>query len=113
MKNIFLLVLTFLLVNTAQAQCNESTHSNNPSDNWESCSSKVNPNSARENSHWIQYDLGYIYPITSSYIWNYNVFEQTDKGFKDVVIDYSIDGYVSISEFRSTDIQQNSKFHSL
>lgn len=92
MKNILLVLLTFLLVNTAQAQCNESTHSNNPSDNWESCTSKVSPNSTRGDSHWIQYDLGYIYPITSTYIWNYNVFEQTDKGFKDVFIDYSLDG---------------------
>ena len=92
MKNTFLLILTLLLANIVQAQCHSSTHSNNPSDNWESCSSKVNPNSTRTNSHWIQYDLGYVYPITSTHFWNYNVFEETDKGFKDVSIDYSMDG---------------------
>lgn len=92
MKKIILLVSMLFIASLSYGQCNESTHSNNPTDNWESCSMKANPNSQRGDSHWIKYDLGYIYPIVTSYVWNYNVSGQTTKGFKDVMIDYSIDG---------------------
>lgn len=85
-------IFTLIISISIYAQCNEPIHSNNATDNWESCAMQENPNSVRGNSHWIQYDLGYIYPITSSYVWNYNVSGQTSKGFKDVVVDYSIDG---------------------
>jgi len=77
---------------TVFSQCNDNTHSNNPSDNWESCSETTNPNTIRGNGHWVMYDLGYTYPLTTSNVWNYNVAGNTDKGFKDVVIDYSTDG---------------------
>ena len=92
MKKYIITIITIVLALNINAQCNEPVHSNNPSDNWESCASSINPNSTRGNSHWIQYDLGYIYPITTSHIWNYNVSGQTSKGFKDVVVDYSLDG---------------------
>lgn len=92
MKKTITSILAIIVSLTINAQCNENNHSNNPSDNWESCAAKASPNEVRGNSHWVQYDLGYIYPITSSYIWNYNASGETDKGFKDVVIDYSIDG---------------------
>ncbi len=92
MKKIALLIITTIIALNINAQCNENIHSNNVSDNWESCTTKDNPNLERGNGHWIQYDLGYIYPITTSRIWNYNVSGNTDKGFKDVVVDYSIDG---------------------
>lgn len=92
MKKIITSIFALLVTLTINAQCNENNHSNNPSDNWESCATKTSPNETRGTSHWLQYDLGYIYPITSSYIWNYNVSGETNKGFKDVVVDYSLDG---------------------
>ena len=81
-----------IFYNNAYSQCNENTHSNNENDNWLSCTESENPNSLRGNGHWILYDLGYTYPITTSHIWNYNVAGETGKGFKNVVFDYSIDG---------------------
>jgi hypothetical protein len=42
--------------------------------------------------HWIMYDLGELYEIQATHLWNYNVFGETDKGVKDVYFDYSQDG---------------------
>lgn len=90
-KHIVAIFLLFLNV-SLYAQCLEGTHSTNPLDSWSSCETSVNPNPARGNSHWIQYDLGYLYQLSSAKIWNYNVFNETGKGFKNMTIDYSIDG---------------------
>jgi len=76
----------------AQQNCYENKHSNLQDDSWLSCSTSVNPNSARGNSHWILYDLGYTYSITSTHFWNYNVSGQLGYGIKDLYIDYSVDG---------------------
>lgn len=60
---------------------------------WVSCSTSANPNPARSgNQHWIKYDFGNIYKLQGTRIWNYNVLNQTNKGFKTVAIDYSLDG---------------------
>ena len=65
---------------------------NTPENAWESCSPQPNPNTGRGTSHWIQYDLGKTYLLTESHVWNYNAAGATGKGFKEVVVDYSIDG---------------------
>ena len=86
-------VAIFIIVyNNAYSQCSKNTHSNNANDNWLSCTESENPNSLRGNGHWILYDLGYVYPITTSHFWNYNAVGETGKGFKEVVFDYSVDG---------------------
>lgn len=61
---------------------------------WTSCNSTTaNPNPARSAyKNWIRYDFSNIYEFQTSRIWNYNVTGETDKGFKNVVIDYSLDG---------------------
>jgi hypothetical protein len=60
---------------------------------WESCQNAPNPNAARStNQRWIKYNLGDTYLLKNSRIWNYNVAGETDKGFKQVVFDYSMDG---------------------
>lgn len=67
----------------------------NPSEeaSWQSCSSAANPNPARNAAnHWIKYSFDDIYKFNSSRIWNYNVNNETDKGLRQVVIDYSMDG---------------------
>lgn len=61
---------------------------------WTSCNSTTaNPNPARAGyNNWIRYDFAHRYMFQTSRIWNYNVTGETDKGFKNVVIDYSADG---------------------
>lgn len=91
MKNIllgFILVIAFRLEGQ---DCNLSTHSTNFHDSWQSCEVAPNPNPNREASHWILYDLGYVYRIGSTKFWNYNVFGETEKGIRNFTIDYSTD----------------------
>jgi PA14 domain/F5/8 type C domain len=60
---------------------------------WESCTKAANPNPARAGTqHWIRYDFGEIYRMKDTRIWNYNAQNQTNKGFKTVFVDYSLDG---------------------
>lgn len=73
--------------------CGVSDKADNTAENaWESCTPQAHPTSGRGLSHWIQYDLGKTYLLTESHVWNYNAAGATGKGFKDVVIDYSLDG---------------------
>lgn len=62
---------------------------NNP---WLSCQTTPNPNPSRGNSHWIRYDLGTNYKLGKMQVWNVNKIGESNKGFKDVVIDYSLTG---------------------
>ena len=64
----------------------------NPADAWLTCQDKESPNPARGNSKWIQYDLGQSYYLSKAHIWNYNVPNSLGNGFKQVAIDYSLDG---------------------
>lgn len=73
------------------AQCTDDTHSTHPADNWLSCETTVSPNPNRGAGHWVLYDLGYEYTLGLVTLWNYNVEGETDRGFKDVHIDYSSD----------------------
>lgn len=61
---------------------------------WLSCGTpKPNPNSARNaNKNWIMYDFSKPYKFQDTRVWNYNVTGETNKGFKSVYVDYSIDG---------------------
>lgn len=92
MKNIlfcFFLVISFGI----KAQdCNLTNHSVNINDSWESCETASNPNPIRNNSHWVKYDLGYVYSLGASHFWNYNVEGETDKGMKNISIDISLNG---------------------
>ncbi|MBK9733821.1 MAG: hypothetical protein IPO92_02140 [Saprospiraceae bacterium] len=65
---------------------------NKASNNWISCQVNYNPNPSRNRSHFIKYDLGERHQLISSQIWNYNVQNETNKGFQAVAIDYSSDG---------------------
>ena len=61
---------------------------------WVSCANtNPNPNAARgSNSNWILYDFTDRYKFNASRVWNYNVIGETDRGFKNVTVDYSLDG---------------------
>jgi hypothetical protein len=88
----FLLFPLLLAGYFAQAQCGDSTHSATAADAWVSCQPAPSPNSARGSGHWIQYDFGYVYTLGTSHVWNANLSSDTDKGLREVVIDYSLDG---------------------
>ena len=79
---------------TVYEACDENTgnHSTNPNSSWLSCEPSPSPNPERGVSHWIQYDFGAIYALSSADIWNYNVAGASAQGFNQVVIDYSLDG---------------------
>lgn len=59
---------------------------------WVSCQSKANPNTARNDSHWIRYDFGQPYKLSQMHVWNVNKTGESDKGFRQVLIDYSLNG---------------------
>lgn len=74
-------------------KCNVTDQiANKPSNNWLSCQVNPNPNPMYNEGHWIKYDLGERHQLISSHIWNYNVQNETYKGFQNVSIDYSDDG---------------------
>ena len=92
MKNITTIIFLFFITNLIHAQCSIEEHSNNPNDAWLSCEINENPNPDRPDSHWVLYDLGYVYSIGATKFWNYNVAGETGKGMKNITIDYSING---------------------
>ena len=62
-------------------------------DAWISCTPTANPFVAqRSGYHWIHYDLGDEYELGAMHIWNYNVSGQTNNGFQNVAVDYSLNG---------------------
>ncbi|MEO1257526.1 MAG: T9SS type A sorting domain-containing protein [Bacteroidota bacterium] len=92
MKNIFTIISLVFLANNFYAQCVSEAHSNNKNDAWLSCEKRASPNPDRASSHWVLYDLGYVYSIGATKIWNYNVLGETDRGMKNIFIDYSVNG---------------------
>lgn len=59
---------------------------------WASCQRSANPNSNRGVGHWIMYDFGDIYALSTMRIWNTNDPNKLNQGFKEVIIDYSTNG---------------------
>lgn len=60
---------------------------------WESCTPLASPNTARTGtSHWIKYSFDDIYKFGGTRVWNYNAVGQANKGFRQVEVDYSMDG---------------------
>ena len=89
----FLPLLAGLLLGfQAWAQCGDTTHTTLTADSWASCQPAPNPNSARGTSHWIRYDFGHVYSLRQLFGWNANESGETDRGFRGVTIDYSLDG---------------------
>ncbi len=89
-KIIFITVLIFSFKGTSQ--CNIEMHNSTWFDSWISCNKKINPNPAREKTHWIKYNLGQTYQLGKMKIWNLNAPKVLDDGIKEIVIDYSQDG---------------------
>ncbi len=94
MKSIFFLIFISATFTLYSQDCYKDTHSVNMHDSWLSCEVKSNPNPEREISHWVMYDLGYDYQLTTTKFWNYNVLGETGRGMKEVVVDISLDGII-------------------
>lgn len=94
MKNIvFISIILLGCFSFLNAQdCNTDNHSANLNDGWSSCSIAPSPNNAHPDGHWVMYDLGFVYAIKETHFWNYNVTGNINKGMKDIIIDYSLDG---------------------
>jgi len=92
MKNILICLSLFLSLNINAQNCTSTSHSVNINDSWKSCSEKLSPNPVRGNSHWVMYDLGYVYNLSTTRFWNYNVAGETEQGMKNIVIDFSLNG---------------------
>ena len=77
---------------TSHAQCDTLRHNNTWFDGWISCEASANPNAARGDGHWIQYDFGQQYSLFDLRVWNMNAPDLLDYGMQNVVIDISSDG---------------------
>lgn len=88
--NIGWMMVFCLLPQLMIAQCCTDQHSTLFEDQWLSC--QTSTNAAGRTGHWIQYDFGQVYTLKNANFWNYNVTGETDKGFNQVLVDYSLDG---------------------
>ncbi len=93
MKTISILIISLFFVAKANGQCYPDRHNTNWYDGWMSCNTATNPNNLRPDSHWIKYDLGSPYFLSTLHYWNNNDPENLDRGLQEVVIDYSMDGF--------------------
>ncbi len=73
------------------AQCYSNTHSTFDNDSWKSCLKSSNELTNGEDKHWMLFDFGQTYDIDSFYLWNYNVWGETEIGVKRITINYSSD----------------------
>jgi len=89
-KNIFLIAFSFILLSQfLSAQCFQDRHHTSPESAWESCTANPNINTSRGTGHWILYNLGANYDLGQLHFWNYNIPGETNKGMKNIIIDYS------------------------
>lgn len=101
MRIILLVIASLLFSVSVNAQCYPDRHSTSVYDSWISSEKKSNPNTSREASHWIMYDLGSTYFLGQSYFWNLNDPDRLGQGMKNFFVDVSSDGnnWTSLGEF--------------
>lgn len=92
MRSLLFIISILLTQQILTAQCYLDRHNTTWYDAWTSCETSPNPNTARDDSHWLQYDLGHFYVLKNSQFWNSNRPEFLQNGLKDIVIDISLDG---------------------
>lgn len=103
MKKLILITIFFAYAyGNITAQCYLDRHNTTWFDQWISCSTSMNPNSERGESHWIMYDLSFPYELFQMHIWNVNAPEYLTNGMNDLVIDISPDGvtWTEVGEFQ-------------
>lgn len=99
-----LLIAIFIMATSVNvlAQCFLDRHNTTWYDGWISCTTSMNPNPVRGESHWILYDLNYPYELFQMHIWNINSPDYWADGMQDIVIDISNDGvtWTEVGEFQ-------------
>ncbi|MEO0875095.1 MAG: hypothetical protein AAFY48_10860, partial [Bacteroidota bacterium] len=90
-KSVLLPVLMLLGMAQAYGQCADPDASI-WENTWHSCEEAASPNSDRGDGHWVQYDFGQIYTLSTTHVWNANAADRLTEGFREVVVDYSLDG---------------------
>ena len=90
-KYSLLFFLSLFATTQATAQCADPDASI-WEDTWHSCAETSSPNPERGEGHWIQYDFGQVYTLTTTQVWNANAADRLTEGFREVVVDYSLDG---------------------
>ena len=91
-KNIIWLLGLMTLVNSSSYAQNFTPDASIWEDSWTSCNMSPNPISGYGSSHWIQYDLGAVRRLSKTWVWNANEPSKLTQGFKQVKVDYSLDG---------------------
>ena len=90
---IYLLFVSLFIYNqSVLGQCAEDRHTTNLMDGWMSCEGSMNPHSALGDSHWIHYDLGYVYTIHALKMWNISHPSFIKSGIREAVFSASMDG---------------------
>lgn len=106
---LYYIILMVVLPCVQGAAQSSDWHTTNLSEAWHSCLPAPNPNGSRNGGHWIYYDFGQVYRLTTTHFWNLNVPERVNSydnqawsltrvkgkpedGLKEVVLDYSFDG---------------------
>ncbi len=92
MKYLILAAIIMTNVYEIACQCFPDRHNTSYADAWISCNKSVNPNPVHSTSHWIMYDLGYVYVLGQMHIWNCNIPEIQEAGVRRLAVDYSMDG---------------------
>lgn len=103
MKKIILITIAFAFITAnLSAQCFLDRHNTTWFDSWISCTTSINPNPLRGESHWILYNFNYSYELFQMHIWNTNAPEYLTNGMQNIVIDISNDGvnWTEIGEFQ-------------
>lgn len=91
MKQLLLIFFTLSSL-FASAQYHPDRHNTSYDKGWLSCESAISPNQVRGEGHWIMYDLGQLYHMGETTIWNSNIADNTNVGIKNMAVDYSVDG---------------------
>ncbi|MFH1120888.1 MAG: T9SS type A sorting domain-containing protein [Bacteroidota bacterium] len=92
MKRLLFIIVIVLLKQTINAQCFPDRHSTSWYDGWVSCTASQSPNPDRGISHWIMYNFGEPYSLTTSKIWNSNDPAHLEYGLQGYAVDYSLNG---------------------
>lgn len=101
-RTIILILLPALFASSISAQCFLDRHNTSWHDGWISCTTSLNPNPARGESHWILYEFDYSYTLFQLHLWNTNAPDYLNYGMQDIAIDISNDGinWTAVGEFQ-------------
>ena len=86
---VIIVYCSFIFQNHLIGQC-AATDQSLWENTWESCELSQSPNPNRGQGHWIMYDLGKQYTLSTTRIWNSNI--DLEKGVRNLIVDYSLDG---------------------